>query len=875
MVSGLVIVFTVLLAGIIAALLLKTRRIPTGDTTIICGPAGSGKTQLFLKLVGGQAVSTVNSAACNSGTTSHGKKIVDVPGSAKLRGNLFDETFPTARCVILLLNGTELETLHNDIGFILHVVSKCMSRKCPILLLVGKDDLAGEMALVKATSSLDSELQRLTKQYAESDTDVDSDDPTRADILYILKQLDLEDDPTLLSTAAIASRFNLHSLTHNKPWESAGTFKTGSESHRFERSAELSKSAETAHKENSPKTSGTSRWRQKKSFEQKPFAKSETRVYGQGKQWENGTGKKNYGPGEDFERDRFNKSALKDRKKISADSRPLVGDPKRRTRDTDRSGLSTRVSDRSGPTSRTNDGHGMSNLRNRINSKSGMSNSSIRVNSEPVMSNSRNRVSGAPGMSNLRNRASGEPGKSPLRARPDYESNPNIDSKNRRSREVSHSKNHGDYKGYRSDKSGKFKRFSRQRPFSPGDRQEKSMRHTQLFSRVPTKFQLNKSTNMALMDYTRSGAWTDLSLSPTLIEGLSAMKLAAPNPMQLTIVPELLKEKSKVLCASETGSGKTLAYLIPLIEKLKAEELNDPGMRVAASPRAIVLVPSNELVNQVYRVAKLLSHHVKFRVERMSGAEDMEKRRRSGAGSVDMIIANPAQLLFAHQDGLLHLDRVSHISIDEGDTLLSDDFGQQIKELLALFHPELKTVAVCSATIPISLTTLLRDLFPSIVRLGSPKLHMASDRVDMRFIDVQQACEELLAKNPEKRTLIFCNTAAHASRIQRIMSENHNLVDLLNSVPSLLHGSIPERQRQSVLERFQTGDIKHLVTHVIMYDFPRNTVDFIHRAGRTGRLLGTRGTVSCLISQRDEDLARAIKQAIKSQTSLTSAKSVK
>jgi superfamily II DNA/RNA helicase len=103
-----------------------------------------------------------------------------------------------------------------------------------------------------------------------------------------------------------------------------------------------------------------------------------------------------------------------------------------------------------------------------------------------------------------------------------------------------------------------------------------------------------------------------------------------------------------------------------------------------------------------------------------------------------MIIANPAQLLFAHQDGLLHLDRVSHISIDEGDTLLSDDFGQQIKELLGLFRPELETVAVCSATIPISLTTLLRDLFPSIMRLGSPKLHMASDRVDMRFIDVQR-----------------------------------------------------------------------------------------------------------------------------------------
>jgi signal recognition particle receptor subunit beta len=183
---------------------------------VICGPAGSGKTQLFLKLVGGQVVSTVDSAACNFGNTRHGRKVVDVPGSAKLRRDLFDEALPTARCVILLLNGAKLETLHNDIGFVLHVVAKCMKRKCPILLLVGKDDLAGEMALAKITSSLDDELQRLAKQYTESEADADNDDPIRSDVLSILKKLDLEEDPTLLSIAAIASRFNLHSLTHNK-----------------------------------------------------------------------------------------------------------------------------------------------------------------------------------------------------------------------------------------------------------------------------------------------------------------------------------------------------------------------------------------------------------------------------------------------------------------------------------------------------------------------------------------------------------------------------------------------------------------------------------------------------------------------------------
>lgn len=120
-------------------------------------------------------------------------------------------------------------------------------------------------------------------------------------------------------------------------------------------------------------------------------------------------------------------------------------------------------------------------------------------------------------------------------------------------------------------------------------------------------------------------------------------------------------------------------------------------------------------------------------------------------------------------------------------------------------------------------------------------------------------------------------------KLHRMITENQETIKHLRSVPSVVHGGIPERQRQAIFKRFMEGEINYLictdlasrgidtlsVEHVIMYDFPRNPIDFLHRMGRTGRLSGQRGTASCLVSARDFDLATAVKQAIKTGTSFT------
>lgn len=291
----------------------------------------------------------------------------------------------------------------------------------------------------------------------------------------------------------------------------------------------------------------------------------------------------------------------------------------------------------------------------------------------------------------------------------------------------------GHWTAQRDHRQGQFPAHRQQSRFQDARRESRDF-----FAELPARFRLNPSSNLKVMQYDLQREWKEYGFGEPMLDALKSMDLVAPNAMQCNVMPALLREKSKVLCAAETGSGKTLAYLLPIIHKLKVEETLGPGVREEARPRAVILVPSNELVNQVYAVAKLLSHHVKLRVERLSGALQATVRERNSRGAVDMIIGTPLQLRFALDDGLLSYDRVKHVVIDEADSLLSDDFGQQIKDLLKTFAPDLETMAIASATIPYSLTTQLADVLPTITRLGSPKLHMPSERIDIRFIEIDK-----------------------------------------------------------------------------------------------------------------------------------------
>lgn len=279
-------------------------------------------------------------------------------------------------------------------------------------------------------------------------------------------------------------------------------------------------------------------------------------------------------------------------------------------------------------------------------------------------------------------------------------------------------------------------RVSRLKQAHIKSKSKRSSETGEVFESVPSRFRLNQSSKFPLMTLEKKVTWAELGLGSSMVEALTSMNIHKPNPMQCEVIPEIFVDQSVFLCAAETGSGKTLAYLVPIMEKLKREEAMKAQSRQQQRPRAVILVPSHELVDQVFRIAKQLSHHLKLRCTKIASSDDPKVVKRECSSMIDLLVSTPAALLNAEQDGLLQLDSVSHLSIDEADTLLSDDFGQDIRTLLSKFKPRLDTAVLASATIPVSLTMLLKTLFPTIKSLASPKLHSASERVDIEFYDM-------------------------------------------------------------------------------------------------------------------------------------------
>lgn len=144
--------------------------------------------------------------------------------------------------------------------------------------------------------------------------------------------------------------------------------------------------------------------------------------------------------------------------------------------------------------------------------------------------------------------------------------------------------------------------------------------------------------------------WTDLSLSDDLLRGLSeGLKLKRPLPSQISGIPALMKLKTG-LFAAPTGCGKTLTYLLPLFQNLKAEEAHSKDLKqLCKGPRALILVPTHELVRQVYATAKALSHYSKLRVETIDTI--FKHKNKNATDSLDILVSTPRSLIKNRAEG--------------------------------------------------------------------------------------------------------------------------------------------------------------------------------------------------------------------------------
>jgi len=379
------------------------------------------------------------------------------------------------------------------------------------------------------------------------------------------------------------------------------------------------------------------------------------------------------------------------------------------------------------------------------------------------------------------------------------------------------------------------------------------------------------------------GEWRSMGLLSEVMDSVEkGMDFKTPSTIQRIAIPQIMSG-GNIVVAAVTGSGKTLSYVLPVVNALKAQETVSDQIiiRKPGRPRAIILVPTRELASQVLKVIKTVSHYAKVSSCGIFGGEDYGKQKRELMTSKDIIVGSPGRLLKHRDEGTLFLSQVTHVVIDEVDTMLTQGFGPDIKALTRqLIKKQDQTQFVMvSATVTTALKKLLNEgEFPKIRMVETRDVHQSLPNMKHSMIDCKgrdkisvllEILSQIRGKNSKgSRTLIFCNTVSSAQALEHSLRESE--------ITSLCyHGEIPSADRSKLLARFKDGNPSVLVAtdvaargldmpevdHVIMFDFPLNSIDYLHRSGRTSRM-GKEGRVTSLLRKRDLVLASAIEKAI-------------
>jgi len=357
-------------------------------------------------------------------------------------------------------------------------------------------------------------------------------------------------------------------------------------------------------------------------------------------------------------------------------------------------------------------------------------------------------------------------------------------------------------------------------------------------------------------------SFSELSISPSLKERLSAARFSAPTPVQAAAIPQAMEGKD-VIATAQTGTGKTLAFLIPVMEKLSAQE--------AAGIGALALVPTRELAMQVAAQYDALRSKQTQPAALVVGGLPEGRQLDAIRRGARFVVATPGRLEDYMDRGLVSLAGVKTLVLDEADRMLDMGFLPAIRRIVSVVPKERQTLCF-SATMDGAIAQLVRDYTRNPVRLSFGSTLKPSENVRLQAFEVADGEKpELLSRllNKENgRCLIFSRTKRGTERIAK--SLNRQGINV-----AMIHGDRSQSQRIAALTGFQRGQYRVLVAtdvaargihvqdiaHVINYDLPEIAENFIHRVGRTGRA-GERGVASTLFvrEQRTElfQLERAL-----------------
>ncbi|MCX5477910.1 DEAD/DEAH box helicase [Kaistia geumhonensis] len=359
-----------------------------------------------------------------------------------------------------------------------------------------------------------------------------------------------------------------------------------------------------------------------------------------------------------------------------------------------------------------------------------------------------------------------------------------------------------------------------------------------------------------------------MALAEPLLRALGAAGLVTPTPIQAEAIPALLEGRD-MLGIAQTGTGKTAAFGLPLLQHLarRAEGLQPKSVR------ALILAPTRELAMQIDEELRKFGRFLGIRHALVFGGVGHTPQIRALEKGVDILVATPGRLLDHLDSGVVKLDRVQYLVLDEADRMLDMGFVRDVMKIVGRL-PEERQSLLFSATMPAEVAQLSKRILKDPLRVEVTPEVVTVERIDQRLYHVPAGEKrgflvDLLSDETMRRVIVFTRTKHGADRVAQHLSKAR--IETL-----ALHGNKSQGARQKALAGFKDGSLRVLVatdiaargidvsdvTHVVNFDLPDEPEAYVHRIGRTARA-GREGVAYSLFDAGESQRLKAIERLIR------------
>jgi len=363
-------------------------------------------------------------------------------------------------------------------------------------------------------------------------------------------------------------------------------------------------------------------------------------------------------------------------------------------------------------------------------------------------------------------------------------------------------------------------------------------------------------------------SFNKLGLSSPLLKAIKEQGYDTPTPIQEQAIPIILQKKD-VLAGAQTGTGKTAGFTLPMLELLSRSKHKTQQHKV----KALILTPTRELASQVEESVRLYAKHTQYKSTVIFGGVKINPQIAALRKGVDIVVATPGRLLDHISQNTINLKHVDFLILDEADRMLDMGFVNDIKKVIAVLPKERQTL-LFSATYSDDIKKLSNQFLKSPTLIEVARANTSSEIVKQAVYHVdkerkRELLTHLINEGKWQQVLVFTRTKHGANRLSGQLEKD-------GITSAAIHGNKSQNARTKALADFKKGGVRVLVAtdiaargididqlpHVVNFELPNVSEDYVHRIGRTGRA-GNEGEAISLVCVDEDDFLRGIEKLIK------------